>query len=138
MWGMWIPTKKEIEKSIDQNLQMLAAQENWNPCWSKERWLRRYLYTQEHEIFFASFPNELHEWLSKLVNNEPTWKHDDPIVWTPELIKHLEETDYKVASVVYYWMDSMLGFLSLKFQLTHLYLIAKLNTDSLRVQEVST
>ncbi len=43
------------------------------------------------------FACELHEWLSKLANSEPTWKHDDPIPWNLELAKCLEGSGYKVA-----------------------------------------
>ena len=60
-------------------------------------------------MFFTPFPNELHEWLSKSVNNEPSWKHDDPIVWNPKLIKHLGSSNYKVARDINYWIDSILG-----------------------------
>jgi len=72
-------------------------------------WLQRYLYIEEHKILFSLFPCELHEWLFKLANNEPTLKHDDPIVWTPELIKHLEKSNHKVVRCFDYWIDSILG-----------------------------
>jgi len=109
MWRKWIPTKKEIEKWIDRKLHEFVTQENRNPHLSKEKWLQRYLYIEVHKVFFSTFPCELHEWLTKLANSEPTWKDDDPIVLTPELVKRLEEFDYKVARVVDYWIDSILG-----------------------------
>jgi len=83
MWRKWIPTKKEIEKLIDQKLHEFVAQENKNLCLSKEEWLNRYPYTEEHKIFFCSFPCKLYEWLAKLVAGKGTWKLDNPIVWTP-------------------------------------------------------
>ena len=109
MWRKWTPTKKEIKKWIDQKLNKFVAQENQNPCLSKEKWLQKYLYIEVHEVFFSTFPCELHEWLSKLLDSEPTWKHDDPIVWTLELVKHLEGSDYKVARAIDYWIDIILG-----------------------------
>lgn len=77
MWHNWILTKKEIEKWIGQKLHEFAAQENRNLCLSKEEWLQRYLYTEEHEVFLCSFPCELYEWLAKLVDGKPTWKLDN-------------------------------------------------------------
>ena len=90
MWHKWIPTKKEIEKWIDQELHEFTAQENRNLHLSKEEWLQRYLYMEEHEVFFFYFLCELYKWLDKFVDSEPTWKLDNPFEWTPELVKHLE------------------------------------------------
>jgi len=89
-------------KWIDWKLHEFATQENQNLRWSKERWLQRYLYTKEHRVLFSLFPYKLHEWLSNLADNKPTWKHNDPILWNPKLIKRLEESDYKVARVADY------------------------------------
>jgi len=83
MWHPWMPTKKELEKWLDSKLPDFAAQENQNPRSSKDRQLHKYMYTEEHEIVFASFTNKLPEWLPKLVDNEPTWKHDHLIPSTP-------------------------------------------------------
>jgi len=75
MSNKWFPTKKETEKWIDQKLHEFAAKENKNLLLSKEEWLNIYLYTNEHKIFFCSFPCELHQWLSKLVDSKGT---DEP------------------------------------------------------------
>jgi len=50
---------------------------------SKEEWLNRYLYKEEHEIFLCSFLCELYEWLAKMANVQGLWKLDNPIVWNP-------------------------------------------------------
>jgi len=73
------------------------------------------MYTEQHEIFFASLASKLHECLSKLVANDPSLKHDDPTMWTLELIKRLKETENKVARGIDYWIDSILGYFITKF-----------------------
>lgn len=72
MWGPWRPTKKEIEKWIDQKFHNFAAQENRNLCVPKEDWLQRYLYIDEHEVFFCTLSCELYKWLAKLADGQPT------------------------------------------------------------------
>ena len=60
------PTKKEIQDWLETKETMFAEKENRNPRLSIEAWLDKYIFIDEHEIFFASLPSELHEWLSKL------------------------------------------------------------------------
>lgn len=109
----WIPTKKEIDKWIDQKLHKFVAQENMNLHLLKEEWLNRYLYIEEHIIFFCSFPCELYEWLSKLEDGQGTWKLDNPIVWTSELVRCMEGSRNKIARVVVYWSNNILrGFVT--------------------------
>ena len=96
MSNKWFPTKKEIEKWLDQKLHMFSTQENKNLWLSKEQWLNRYLYTDETKAFFCFFPCELHEWLSRLANIQGAWRHDDLIVWTPELVRRLEASKYNI------------------------------------------
>jgi len=62
----WNPTKKEIEGWLDKKIHEFTVQENGNLWVSKEQWLERYLYMEIHEIFFASFPSKLYEWIVKL------------------------------------------------------------------------
>jgi len=59
--------------------------------------LDHYLYTEIHEIFFASFPSELYEWIAKLGDNQGRRRLDKPIVWTPELVCRLEPSEDKIA-----------------------------------------
>ena len=49
-----------LEFDHERNWKEFAVQENRNPQVSKEQWLERYVYTEIHEIFFASFPSELY------------------------------------------------------------------------------
>ena len=71
---------------MDKRIHEFATQENRNPPLSKEEWLDYYLYMEIHEIFFASFPTELYEWIRKLANSQGRWKLDGPIVGTPKLM----------------------------------------------------
>ena len=96
----WNPTKKGIEEWLDKKIHEFATQENKNPRLSKEEWLDCYLYTEIHEIFFASFPYELYEWIAKLADSQGTCRLDKPIVWTPELVRKLEAPEDKIAHVV--------------------------------------
>jgi len=80
----WNLTKKEIEQWLDRKIHRFAAQENKNPRLSKEERLDYYLYTKIHEIFFASFPSELYEWIAKLADSQGRCRLDKAIVWTPE------------------------------------------------------
>lgn len=72
MWQKCIPMKKEIEKWIDRKMHEFKSQENKNPRMLKEEWLQRYLYIEEHEVFFCHFPFKLYEWLIKLMDGQST------------------------------------------------------------------
>lgn len=62
-----------------------------------------------HKIFFASFPTELYEWITKLVDSQGRWKIDGPIVWTPKLVQILEASEDKISCVVDHWLDWIIG-----------------------------
>lgn len=110
MCDKWFPTKKEIKKWIDRKLHVFAAHENRNPHLLKEEWLNRYLLIDELEIFFCSFTCELHKLLSILANSQGTWKLDDPIVWTPKLVKHLEASENNITRAVNHWITIILCY----------------------------
>jgi len=57
----WNPTKKELKEWLNLKLHEFMAQENRNPQILEEDWLDRYIYTDIHEVFFATFPVELYE-----------------------------------------------------------------------------
>ena len=105
----WNPTKKEIKGWLDRRIHEFTAQENKSPRLSKEQWLDRYLYMEIHEIFFASFPTKLYKWIAKLADSKGRWKLDGPIVWTPELVRRLEESKDKIARAVDHWLDCVIG-----------------------------
>ncbi len=109
----WKPTKKEIEGWLDRRIHEYVTQENRNPQLTKEEWLHCYLYTEIHKIFFASFPNELYEWITKLVDSQGRWKVDNSIVWTPELVHILEASEDNIAHAVTQWLDQIIvGFIT--------------------------
>jgi len=87
MCNKWFPTKKELDKWIDQKLYAFGAQENISPNLSKEQWLQIFLYMNETNVFLCFFLEELYEWLCKLVDSQGTWRLKGPIVWTPELVR---------------------------------------------------
>lgn len=53
----------------------------------------KYIFTNKHEIFFASLSSELHEWLSKLVETKCYTRSDKPTEWTSEAIEVLKKVD---------------------------------------------
>lgn len=109
MCDTWFPTKKELDKWIDQKSHAFAAQENMIPKLSKEQLSQIFLYTDETNLFFCFFPEELYEWLSKLAYSEVTWRLEGPIMWTPELVWCLEASKSNIAWVMDHWVDRTLG-----------------------------
>ena len=59
MW-FWHPSKEEIENWIEVKEKEFAKKENKNPRIYVEDWLQRYIFTDLHEISFATFPSKLH------------------------------------------------------------------------------
>ena len=49
-----------------------------NPNHNIEVWLQKYIYTDAHEVFFATFPLELHLWLTRLVECSAHVQSDKP------------------------------------------------------------
>lgn len=127
MLNKWFSTKKEIEKWIDQKLHMFETQENRNPWLSKEEWLKISLYTDKTKDFFYFFPCELHEWLSRLANSQGMWRLDDPIVWTPQLVRHMETLENNIMRAIDHQVDHILGgfFCELVIDMTIKYSEAK-------------
>ena len=62
-----------------------------------------------HEIFFASFPTKLYEWIVKLADSQGRWKLDGPIVWTPDLVQRLEASEDKIVHVVDHQLNRIIG-----------------------------
>jgi hypothetical protein len=77
MW-FWNPPREEIKTWVESKEKEFAKKENKNPRLSTEDWLQRYIFTNMHEIFFATFPSELHAWLSRLVENKTSTRSDIP------------------------------------------------------------
>ena len=91
------PTKKEIEEWVEKKIHEFATQENKTLQVFEKRWLDRYVYAEIHEIFFASFPSEMYEWITKLVDSHGRCRLDKPIVWASKLVRRLEASEDKIA-----------------------------------------
>ena len=112
MW-FWHPSKEEIENWVEAKEKELAERENKNPRLSIEDWLQRYLFTDLHKIFFATFPSKLHAWLSRLVERETSTRSDRPTEWTSEVIQRLKNTYNSISRVVDFWINNLLeGFVT--------------------------
>ena len=75
----------------------------------KRRVVTLLLIHRDHEIFFASFPTKLYEWIMKLADSQGRCKLNKPIVWTPELVHRLEASEDKIARAVDHWLDWIIG-----------------------------
>ena len=111
----WNLTKKGIEGWLDRKIHEFTAQENKNLWLSKGEWLDCYLYTEIHQIFFASFPSKLYEWIAKLVDSQARCRLDKPIVWTPELVCRLEALEDKIVRAMDHWLDRIIGGFIIEF-----------------------
>ena len=54
------------------------------------KWLEWYIYSDNHEIFFANFPIALYEWLCNLANRQKNFQGGEPKDWSPFLIERLK------------------------------------------------
>ena len=57
--------------------------------------------------FFATFGNELYDWLSKLMDTS-IFKKKRNIVWTPKLIHTVKDLDNPLMRTVDFWLASVL------------------------------
>ena len=110
MW-FWHPLKEEIENQVEAKEKEFAKEENRNPRLSAEDWLQRYLFTDSHEIFFATFPFELHAWVLRLAESDTSTHSDRPVEWNSEVIHRLKWSDNFVSCAIDFWLNSLLeGF----------------------------
>ena len=63
----------------------------------------------ETVAFFYFFPCELYNWMSRLLDGQGTWRLDDTILWTLEMVKFLEASKNNITWVVNDWIDRILG-----------------------------
>jgi len=86
--------------------------ENKSPRLSTEDWLQKHIFTDLHTIFFATYTNELYDWLSKLTDKN-IFKKKRNIVWTPKLIQTVRSIDNPISQAVDFWLASLLeGFIT--------------------------
>ena len=108
----WNPTKEELNQWVGSKEREFAATENKSPRLSTEYWLQKDIFTDLHEIFFATYANELYHWLSKLTDKN-IFKKKRNIVWTPELIHTMRSIDNPISRAVDFWLASLLeGFIT--------------------------
>lgn len=112
MW-FWHPMKEEIKNWVEVREKEFVEQEHRNPRLLIESQLQRYIFSNIHEIFFATFLGELHTWLSWLAKNK-TFNHNDrPIRWNLELIQKLKQTDNPVSRAIDFWLNNVFkGFMT--------------------------
>ena len=78
----WNPTRDELNEWVVSKEKEFAERENKSPRLSTNDWLQKHIITDLHAIFFATFGNELYDWLSKLTDMS-IFKKKRNIVWTP-------------------------------------------------------
>ena len=53
---LWQPELSEIDAWFETKTKEFAEKENRNPNRNSEVWLQKYINTDIHEVFFATFP----------------------------------------------------------------------------------
>ena len=114
MW-FFLPSKEEIKSWVESKEKEFVEKENINPRLSVEDWLQRYIFTDLHEIFFGTFPSELHAWLSRLEESETKTHSNRPTEWTSKVIQRLEWTDKSISHVVDFWLNNLLEGFDIEF-----------------------
>ena len=64
----WHPTREEFHQWLDSKLREFAEKENRSPRLSTEDWLEKHIASDIHAIFFATYGDELYDWISKLTD----------------------------------------------------------------------
>ena len=72
------PELSEIEAWFETKTKEFTKIENRNPNHDSEAWLQKYIYTNVHEVFFATFPSELYSWLVRLADCSGYVRSDRP------------------------------------------------------------
>ena len=80
MW-LWHPELSEIEAWFETKVKEFEETKNRNPNHDSEAWLQKYIYTDVHEVFFVTFPSELHSWLARLADSTGYIQSDKPMQW---------------------------------------------------------
>jgi hypothetical protein len=76
----WFPSKKEIQKWIEDQEKDFAEAQNKNLKLSTKDWLQRYVFTDIHEILFGGIHQELFECLDRLVDTQFEIRSRLPVV----------------------------------------------------------
>ena len=65
MW-LWHPKLSEIKAWFETKVKEFIEVENRNPNHDSEAWLQKYIYSDVHKVFFATFSLEIHSWVERL------------------------------------------------------------------------
>ena len=112
MW-FWHPELSEIKAWFETKAKEFVEAENRNPNRDSEAWLQKYIYTDVHGVFFATFPLELHSWVERLEDSTGYVRSGRPTQWNQATVQRLKNTNNVVSRVVYFWITSLLsGFVT--------------------------
>ena len=95
----WHPTRDKLNQWVRSKEKYFTEQENKSPRLSREDWLQKHIFTNLHTIFFATYGNELYDWLSKLTDKN-IFKKKRNIMWTPELIQTVKSLDNPIMRTI--------------------------------------
>ena len=112
---MWHPKLSEIEAWFETKTQEFAKIENKNPNHDSEAWLQKYIYTNVHEVFFATLSSELHSWLARLAYCTGHVQSEKPTQWNQAVVQKIKNTDNVGSQVVDFWLTSLLSGFITKF-----------------------
>ena len=94
---LWHPELSEIDAWFETKTKEFAKKENKSHNRDSEAWLQKYIYTDVHEVFFATFPSELHSWLARLADCSEHIQSNKPTQWNQEAVQRLKNTDNVVS-----------------------------------------
>jgi len=114
---MWLlhPELSEIEDWFETKAKEFVEIENINPNHDGEAWLQTYIYTDIHEVFFATFQSELHSWLARLADYTGYVRSDRPMQWNQAAVQRLKNTNNVVSRAVDFCLTSLLSGFITKF-----------------------
>ena len=95
----WHPTRDKLNQWVGSKEKEFSEHENKSPRLSTKDWLQKHIFTDLHTIFFATYGDELYDWLSKLTNKN-IFKKKRNIVWTLELIQTVKNLDNPITRIV--------------------------------------
>ena len=108
MW-LWHLELSEIEAWFETKVKEFVETENRNLNRDSEAWLKKYIYTDIHEVFFATFPLELHSWVERLANSTEYVRSDKPTQWNQAAVQRLKSTNNVVSRAVDFWLTNLLS-----------------------------
>ena len=86
MW-LWHPRLSEIEAWFETKVKEFGEAKNRNPNRDNEAWLQKYIYIDVHEVFFTTFPLELHSWVERVVDSTGYVQSDGLVQWNQAVVQ---------------------------------------------------